>query len=84
MAEIFSFNRMMALTMVVGAAREEAAAQGKFEQLRQEMLPLIAQFRKDGHPKPLMLGIRRVLGDGWIPQDEWAEYLEKLMEKNDG
>lgn len=83
MTEISSFNRSMALSTVVGAARDDATAQGKFEQLKQEMLPLIAQFRKDGQPKPLLLGIRRVLGEDWLPQGEWAEFLEKLMEKND-
>lgn len=83
MPKTSSFSRAMALAMVVGAARADAAEQGKFDDLKAQALPLLAQFRKDGDTKPLLAAIRRVLGEDWVPQGEWSEMLQKLMEDND-
>lgn len=74
-----SFTAALAIAYVMGAARAEATARGVDEKLRQEVLPLIAQFRRDGLLTPLFAAIKRVLGDDWEPQDEWADAIRKLL-----
>ena len=78
-----SFTAALAIAYVMGAARAEATARGVDEKLRQEVLPLIAQFRRDGLLTPLFAAIKRVLGDNWEPQDEWAEAIRKILPQED-
>lgn len=71
----------LALVYVVGAAREDAHSRGLDEPLRQKMIPLIAQFRKDGIIGPLFDGVKEVLGQDWTPQGHWADAILALLPK---
>lgn len=75
------FNTLLAFTMVVGAARADATRAGKFEQLRQAVIPTIPEFRKTGDGRPIIRAIRSVLGEEWTPEGEWSDYIKSLMEE---
>jgi hypothetical protein len=61
--------------LVVGAAQEDARHVGRGEDVRQAVLPLLAQFQKDGKFKPLFDAIRSVLGPDWEPSGAWKDKI---------
>lgn len=75
------FNKSLAVTMFVGAARAEATARGQFQNLNQAVLPVTAQFRKDGRAGPIVEACLSVLGEDWSPGAEWAEYIVALLKE---
>lgn len=71
-------NSAIAFGYVMAAAMSDAYALGKGEALKQRMLPLVKQFRKDGIVAPLAEAIRSELGEGWAPSGKFAEAIVKL------
>lgn len=69
----------LALTYVVGAARQDADAQHKGIALRAAVMPVLAQFKKDGQARPVVEAIQSVLGQDWEPTGEWAAAIENLL-----
>lgn len=69
----------LALTYVVGAARQDAEAQHKGIALRAAVTPLLARFKKDGDAGPLLAAIAQVLGEDWEPTGKWAAAIANLV-----
>lgn len=73
----------LTIVMVMGAALEESAKQHKEAEFRSQIVPLLPQFKATGDPKPLIEVIKTTLGEDWMPEGQWADYILKLNTPKD-
>jgi hypothetical protein len=68
----------LGLVLYFGAARYDASPE-QVEALREQVLPLMRSvYLPTGNEKPVLDGIRAVMGEGWLPNEEWRAKLAAL------
>lgn len=73
-------KRILLVPYLVGAARQEAEQRGLDVELQTAVRPTIAAFRGNGDPTEIISAIRGVLGEGWEPQGDFREAMEKIVD----
>lgn len=65
------------LTLTFGAARADAGDDGgRLSALQVVCLETLPAYEQSGDVQPALDAIHEVMGDGWKPSGEWAEYID--------
>lgn len=71
------FSKTLAFVMVFGAAMNDATPEQR-ERMREEVAPMLEQFKEDGKTRPILYKVREIMGQRWDPSGEYGEYLTLL------
>lgn len=74
----------LGLVLYVSAA-VHAATREQTHRLREEVMPVLRQhYAPTGDERPVLDGVRAIMGDDWVPGPQWQEYLDKVGRNEKG
>lgn len=71
-------NRMMRFIYTLSGATQDAAAAGKLTEFQDTIREPMAQFRINGHVRPVYRAIKSVLGEDWALSGEMKDAHDAL------
>lgn len=67
------------VSLTVGAARDFIGDdQEKLEEIQESLLIPMGIYQITGNPSNFLEAITEVMGDGWKPSGEWAQYIDAV------
>lgn len=74
-AQTHNLRRILRISLMVGAATEDARALGLSDALKAELAGPLAEFRTKGRARGIVLSLHAILGPNWVPTGLWADQI---------